>query len=331
MGNDALLLGIDGGQTSTKALLAAPDGTVLGRGVGGPFDHFMVAGGAENNRASMRQAVEAALAGHPGATIGTVSLGMTGALRPGEDQVVHEALAGIVPGARVVVQPDYVSNLAGASGGRAGIVLVAGGGAISYGRNAAGEDALAGGYGYMIGDEGSAFDIGRRAITAATQADDRRGPATALLSVVLDHFGLASIRDIVFTVYAAGFSRARISALAPAVTAAAEAGDAVARDIMRSTAAILANTALGVARQLFAADAAVTVYLTGGVFQAGALVLEPFERALIDAWPTATARWPEFPPVAGCLVLAAQADGIATNDAWRERFRASLAAAGDSS
>ena len=331
MANDAFLLGIDGGQTSTKALLAAPDGTVLGQGVGGPFDHFMVAGGTENNRASMRQAVEAALTGQPGATIGMVSLGMTGALRPGEDLIVHEALAGIVPGARAVVQPDYVSNLAGASGGRPGIVLIAGGGAISYGRNAAGEDALAGGYGYMIGDEGSAFDIGRRAITAATQADDRRGPATVLLPAVLDHFGLVSIRDIVFTVYAAGFSRARISALAPTVTAAAKAGDAVARNIMRSTATILANTALGVARQLFAPDEPVTVYLTGGVFQAGPLVLEPFERALVDAWPTATGRRPDFPPVAGCLVLAAQAAGIATDDAWRERFGASLAEAGRSS
>lgn len=328
MANDALLLGIDGGQTSTKAMLAAPDGTVLGRGVGGPFDHFMLAGGAENNRASMRQAVDAALAGHPDATVGTVSLGMTGALKPGEDQIVHATLAAIVPGARAVVQPDYVSNLAGASGGRPGIVLIAGGGAISYGRNAAGRDALAGGYGYLIGDEGSAFDIGRRAITAATQADDRRGPPTTLLPAVLDHFGLSSIRDIVFTVYAASFSRAQISALAPAVMSVAESGDAVALGIVRATADILANTALGVARQLFAPTEPVTVYLTGGVFQAGPLLLEPFELALVDAWPTAAARWPEFPPAAGCLVLAAQAAGISTDAAWRERFRASLAAAG---
>ena len=72
-----------------------------------------------------------------------------------------------------------MTNLAGASGGDPGVVLIAGGGSIGFGVTADGREALAGGFGYLLGDEGSAFDIGLRAIAAACRAEDRRGEPTS--------------------------------------------------------------------------------------------------------------------------------------------------------
>jgi N-acetylglucosamine kinase-like BadF-type ATPase len=212
--------------------------------------------------------------------------------------------------------PDYVTNLAGGSGGEPGIVLIAGGGSIGFGVTADGREALAGGFGYLLGDEGSAFHIGLRAIAAACRAEDRRGDATSLTSIVLKHFDIPTMRAIPRVVYKAGFPREQISLLAPAVSEAARSGDVEARRIMASAGEELARTAHGVMRQLHRNGDEVTVYLTGGVFDAGECLLTPFRVALRADWPTAISRFPRFAPVVGGLILAARALGPNPDASW---------------
>jgi N-acetylglucosamine kinase-like BadF-type ATPase len=314
-----LLVAVDGGQTATKALIARRDGAILGVGRGGPSDHFHGAGGIEKNRRAIQEAVLSALgaAGVGAGEVASIGLGLTGAPAGGEqnpivDEIVHE----ILPAAIVTVVPDYVTNLAGASGGEPGVVLIAGGGSIGFGVTADGREALAGGFGYLLGDEGSAFDIGLRAIAAACRAEDRRGEATSLTAIVLEHFAIPTMRVIPRVVYRAGFSREQISLLAPAVSESARIGDVEARRIMASAGEELARTALGVIRQLFTKGDEVIVYLTGGVFSAGDCLLVPFRDALRTEWPTATARFPRFAPVIGGLILAAVAIGQPPDASW---------------
>jgi N-acetylglucosamine kinase-like BadF-type ATPase len=329
-----LLIGVDGGQTSTKSLLVERDGSVLSTGRGGPSDHFHIEGGVEKNRVAIHGAIRDAL-GRGGAEPGEVvaiGLGLTGAPPWGEQNPVVQAIVlEILPHldrGRIVVTPDFQTNLAGASRGQPGVVLIAGGGCIGYGVTGDGREAISGGFGYLIGDEGSAFDIGTRAIEAACKASDGRGPATALEGVVLGHFGLERMRDITRVVYRAGFSREQISLLTPKVVAAAEAGDAVAAESLRAAAREVAATAAGVVRQLFAPGEAVDVYLTGGVFQSGPSFLKPFEAALRDLWPDARPRTPRFPPVVGGLIVAARAAGVATDAPWLARVEQTLQGAG---
>src|ERR671912_813050 len=315
----ALLVAVDGGQTATKAVVAELDGTVLAAGRGGASDHFHGPGGIEKNRTAIHEAVASALSAARAdpAQVGSIGLGLTGAPSGRyRGNVAESIVREIVPAATITIVPDYVTNLAGASGGEPGVVLISGGGSIAYGVTAEGRETLAGGFGYLLGDEGSAFDVGLAAIAAVCRAEDRRGEPTSLRETVLAHFGIAGIREIPRVVYEAGFARERVSLLAPSVAMAARAGDNVALHIMARAGRDLATTALGVIRQLFHPGDAVGVYLTGGVFNAGAPLLDPFHAALHEGWPTAESRRPRFPPVVGGLILAARAIGQRVDDSW---------------
>lgn len=327
MEQNQLLLAIDGGQTSTKALLARIDGTILGNGVGGPSDHFHIEGGVEKNRRAILGAIDSVLAatGVEPDQIVAVAFGLTGAPAGSRAHEIVEEIVGerLTPG-QITVVPDMVSNLAGASGGEPGVVLISGGGSIGYGITIDGTTAVAGGYGYLLGDEGSAFDIGLRAIAAATRAADLRAEPTALQAVVKEHFEIDRERDLPWVVYRAGFSRERISLLAPKVAAAAETGDTAAIDILRTAGEELALTALGVMRQLFAPGTPVAVYLTGGVFKAGDLLVGPLRTRLQQDWPEAEPRMPRFPPAVGALILAARSVEILVDAPWLDRIAATL-------
>jgi glucosamine kinase len=327
MSDDRLLLAIDGGQTATKALVATIDGTILGAGRGGPSDHFHIEGGVERNRVAIHGAITAALtsANVTAGRVAAIGLGLTGAPPNGtQTPIVHAIVREVLSPQEIIVTPDYVTNLAGASGGEPGVVLIAGGGAIGYGVTSEGREAVAGGYGFLLGDEGSAFDIGLRAISAAARAEDRRGEPTALQKIVEEHFDIPTIRHLPRVVYAAGFSRERISLLSPKVLQAAQDDDSAARQIMSTAGEELATTGLGVIRQLFEPGSKVDVYLTGGVFSAGDLLLESFCATLRSGWPTASPREPRLPPAVGGLVLAARSLGQTIDTEWLENVATSL-------
>ncbi len=327
MPSGRLLLAIDGGQTATKALLAAPDGRVLGAGLGGPSDHFHADGGESRNREAIHGAILSALqaAGATTSDVAVIALGLTGAPTGGtQNPIVEKIVREIVCPDHMIVVADYVTNLAGASMGQPGVVVIAGGGAIAYGVTAGGQEAISGGFGYLLGDEGSAFDIGRRAITAAARAEDGRGPRTALSPAVRSALDLTAMRDVTRLVYRAGFRRDRISLLAPLVADAARTGDEVATSIMTAAGQELATAALAVVRTLYQPGKRVSVYLTGGVFEAGDVIRAPFVAALRDRWSEALAREPAFPPSVGGLILAARAANIDPDGAWLSALAGSL-------
>lgn len=324
-----LLLGIDGGQTSTKSLLATGDGSVLASGLGPASDHFHIEGGIERNRLAIHGASGAALEkiGGTGEDLAAIALGLTGAPPVGEARrPVFDVVAEFAPSPVVTVHPDYVTNLIGASSGGQGVVLIAGGGCIGYGLTGDGREAIAGGYGFLLGDEGSAFKIGVAAIRAASFAHDLRGEPTVLQQIVCDHFELESIRDIPRVVYKAGFERNRISLLTPGVAKAAADGDAVAAWILEDAGRSIGLVALGVIRQLFARGESVDVFMTGGVFNIGAPVTDALDLVLADEWPTAKTRTPRFPPAVGALIVAARSLGIEADDAFLNRIAATLPA-----
>ena len=329
MAGRRLLLGIDGGQTSTKSLLALQDGTILASGTGPASDHFHIEGGIERNRRAIHGTTYDALAKADAdvSDVASIALGLTGAPPPGDlRRPVYDLVAEIASPEHIVIEPDYVTNLIGASSGGIGVVLIAGGGCIGYGITDDGRNALAGGYGFLLGDEGSAFKIGLGAIRAASFAHDKRGEPTVLTERICERFGLASIRDITRVVYKAGFERNQISLLTPLVADAAAAGDGPAMRILADAGSSIGLVALGVIRQLFEPGDEVTVYKTGGVFNIGAPVTDAMQRVLNEGWPTAVAREPRFPPAVGGVIAAARAAGIPVDDAFLDRVQATLSA-----
>jgi N-acetylglucosamine kinase-like BadF-type ATPase len=321
------LLSIDAGQTSTKAMVASVDGTVLGSGQGGPTVHYLSEGGPEKNRTSVQGAIWAALTDGrvDAASVVSVGFGSTGIDPNGEEvATIHEIIREVVSPKAIRVVTDTYTNLMGASGGEPGVVVIAGGGAIGYGLTADQDTAISNGFGYWLGDEGSAFWIGMRAIELACRASDRRAGPTALEQIVLDHFGIERMRLLPRIVYRAGFNREQISFLAPKIAEAAKQGDEPARSIYSLAARELALTAAGILRQQYQPGEPAMVYPTGGVFTEADLVRTPFETELAALWPTAEVRDPRFPPVVGGLSVAARAVDVTVDEAWLQRVEDSL-------
>ena len=307
----ALILAVDGGQTSTKAVLARRDGTILAQGRGTPCDHIHGPNGVQRNRDAIHSAARSALAaaGRDASEIVAVGLGLTSAPREGEASgVFRDIVRELCEPEAIWVDADFVTNLYGASAGAPGVVVIAGGGSVGYGVDPAGREAVSGGLGYLMGDDGSAWYIGLRAIQAAAKASDQRGEPTALLPFVLEHYRLRTVRDIIRIIYDKDFTRDQVSAIAPNVVRIARE-DAIARQIVTGAGDKLAEIALGAIRQLHAVGDIVDVYPTGGVFAAGALLTEPFKARLGRDWPTATIHTPRFPPVIGSFLQAIRALG----------------------
>lgn len=311
-----LVLAIDGGQSSTKALIADTEGHILGRGTGSPCDHITGPHGYERNRAAIHSATSAAIAdaGVDAGRIVAAGMGLTSAPPElGMNHLFAQMLREIANPEHLWIDHDVASNLAGASAGAPGIVVIAGGGSIGYGVDAGGRDAKAGGMGYLMGDDGSAWWIGLHAIRAAAAAADRRGPETALLPFMLEHYGIPTIRHIVEMLYGPAFRRDQVAGISPEVVRIAE-GDEVARGIVTTAGERLAGLAIAVSEQLGITGEAVDVYPTGGVFNAGALVMAPFRAMLAAARPAAVIREPRFAPVYGALFRAYQAMGVEISD-----------------
>jgi N-acetylglucosamine kinase len=315
-----MLLGIDGGQTSTTAALARPDGTVVWRGIGGRQDHLGLPGGMALLRAGLAEAT----ADLPRAEITYAVAGMTNVEDPDpRTEIVAGTIRELIAVQRVRVTTDRVSCWAGASGGLPSALVIAGGGAISYGNNGRGKTAYSGGWGYLLGDEGSATHVGLQAIRAALRDSDGRGEPTALTEVVRTEFDVPDLASIKPIIYDAAFSRARFGALAPRVVALVGT-DQAAADIVAAAGRELALLARVVLAEIFEPDEPTPVHLVGGMFAAGAPVLEPLRAELARTHPVAVADRAPHAPLLGALVLAASDAGIVVDEQWLDRATKSL-------
>jgi N-acetylmuramic acid 6-phosphate etherase len=227
------LIGIDGGGTKTVAILSDLAGNVLGRGIGGPSNYQVF--GIEAAGEALNQATRAAFAD---ANLEPVSpraicLGLSGVDRTADFDVIRAWLTEQMPGTPAVIVNDAMLVLAAGTPEGWGIALISGTGSIVYGRDRDGHTLRAGGWGYILGDEGSGYAIGQAALRAVMRASDGRGPQTILTQAVLSHWSLAAPQNLISRVYIDQISPNDIAALAVLVEAAASEGDAVAQVILR--------------------------------------------------------------------------------------------------
>jgi len=274
-----LYLGVDGGQSSTKAVIGDEARRIIGSGVGGPCNHAAAGEGRARLERGVRESLEAACgdAGLDAAAVcfEAACFGMSGGP---EDK--HAILAPILRTRRLIVTTDAVIALAGATSAGVGIAVIAGTGAIAFGRNAEGRVARAGGWGYVFGDEGSGFDTVRQAMRAALRMEEGWGPPTRLRAALLGATGARDANDMLHRFYGDEWPRARVAALGPLVDAAALEGDGVAIEILSRAAQELALLTAAVRRQLWKPGEAVEVATIGGAFQSRNL-LERF-RLLVE-------------------------------------------------
>jgi N-acetylglucosamine kinase-like BadF-type ATPase len=207
----------------------------------------------------------------------------------------------------IAVVGDMQIALQAALGAGPGVVVIAGTGSIAYGRNAEGKTARAGGWGFAISDEGSAHWIGRMAVAALLRsvdhvADDRIAELTSvLLREIKTVWTSESFEQLARTAN----TNPDFSALLPAVLAAADAGDEVARRVLTQAGKELAELAGIVVQRLFAKDETdIPLAMVGGVFRYAHRVGEVFSDTLRKLDSRLQINPNVVEPVTGALQMA---------------------------
>jgi glucosamine kinase len=309
------VLGIDAGGTKTVCLLADDRGMIVSEGRG-PGANLHVAGelGVEK---VLHELMEQAI-GDRGITPAAICLGIAGVDRDVEEQTVRAIMRRIGQRSRVVVVNDALIALVAGAKDAPGIVIIAGTGSIAYGRSQNGDAARAGGWGHMLGDEGSGYWIGREALGAVMRAADGRGPATALSADVLAHFSISDLSQLPRIVYDDEQPRTSVAALGPLVQHASMRGDAVASRILERAADELVLAATSVATRLAMRGDAFTVFLAGGVFRVVPWLADELPRRLVEVAPRCQVQRLEEEPAVGAVWLAlAEARGGAQLPKYR--------------
>lgn len=304
---DRLFLGIDGGQSSTTALLGDSEGRVIGAGRGGPANHA----GAAEGRERLISAVTSCLSDacrQAGISLSEVRFASACMGFSGGPDDKREILAELLPADTLTVTNDAVIALSGATGGEPGIITIGGTGSIAFGRNAIGRTARAGGWGYIYGDEGGAFDIVKRAVRAALRHEEGWGPPTFLKDRLMAETGTASANAMMHKLYTAEYPKPRVARLAPLVDATAKEGDTVAQEILHAAAQDLAFYTSAVRRRLFTPHESVKIAYIGGVFRSQTLLYRFAEILTLDDRNEIIA--PVYIPAAGALLEAYKAIGL---------------------
>ncbi len=296
----ALYLGIDAGGTKTDC--AVSNGAeLLGQATGESCKLARV--GKEKARQVLQDAVNRACdsARVMPRDIQHVCIGMAGASLPEAVTWAQETIREVIPGATIYVAGDHVIAHRAAFGTSHGVLVVSGTGSIAFGRNQNGETSRAGGWGPSVSDEGSAFWVGREAVTAALHAYDL-GRSNGMLPLIAKCWGVAPEE----VVRMANASEPRFAELAAAVATEAENGDQVAREIAERAGQQLALLSDAVIRRLWPNGGVVPVALAGGVLQGSSLVRNSFKDAMRDLQPEAGVSFTFVRPVMGALEIAAQ-------------------------
>ena len=300
-------IGVDGGASKTAAVVVDEHGTQLGRGLAGGSNHLRV--GIEEATRNVERAVNMALveAGIPIRDIEYAYCGIAGADHPAHHQRVVDALKIFFPRGNFVVDTDARIALTGAVGFGSGVVIIAGTGSVAFGRNAAGQEARAGGWGPTLGDEGSGFWMAREGLSAIVRAHDGRGFQTRMTDLLCYDYDMCSPEELPRFVYATTTHADDIARYGKLVIEAAQLGDGIAREILDNGGSELAECVLAVARKLHITDTEFPVAYVGGAFHAGELLLGPMRLRLQRDAPGATLQPPKHPPVEGAAMMAMRA------------------------
>jgi N-acetylglucosamine kinase-like BadF-type ATPase len=303
-GHARFVLGLDGGATKTLAAVLDLESQALHLAHGGPSnqDAVGVKAAVQAVLGTAQEAIERAGIAQDG--LGAAVLAIAG--------IDTDAVARHVRSARTddwIVVNDVVGAWATATGGGPGVAAISGTGSNVFGVGADGHPWRAGGWGHLLGDQGSGYWLGIQSIKAALGDRDASGPQTALTDAAPAFFEVPSVEALAAHVYSKPLTKGEIAAFATETARLAERGDAVARELYQRAATELGEQITAVIRQTGLTGASFPVGLIGSAFKAGAVFVEPLVLAVRQSAPDARVSVVEMAPVGGSLLLAARAAG----------------------
>jgi glucosamine kinase len=315
MTNNKFVLGIDGGGTKTSAELCDHRGDVLATAVAGPTNFQII--GLDRTSKTLLNLILAACrrARLPVERLAATVIGLTGAGRTSDQRVVIRALRALAREKRislrnVSIESDAIIGLEGAFSGKAGVVVIVGTGSIVFAKDKRGRIIRAGGWGRILGDEGSGYAIGREAFGAVARFLDGETARTILPQRIARRFNLRTQEEIIRAIYREGFD---LSAAAPVVIEAATKKDPVAMAILRQAADELSATVRRVILRMKSGDRKenfIPLAFVGGLGKEKNVYLRLLRGRIARKFPEIVFRSPDWPPVHGASLMALAKIGI---------------------
>jgi len=324
--NTKYFLGFDGGGTHLRGCLINETGEVLAVAAHSPASFPKLKEKIGEPVAALAHELQTR-AGLSNTTMVAAGFCSTGVGRPADREIVERALNEKKIAQKIIAESDALAALTGAFGGGPGIIVIAGTGVICFGRAPNGEIIRAGGWGYLLGDEGSGFALAQAALIAALKDWDGRGPTTRLRPIFEKHFNVASIDLIISQIYSPDFDRGKFAELAPLVFDAAGNDDLVAQEIIRNAGRSHGHL-IRAAVKRGQWQMPIPLALIGNLFRRRDVLLPGLWEVLFSK-SNFNLITPRFEPVIGAALLAMMAAGAALSEeflgklepSWQANFK----------
>lgn len=309
MGEQIAVLGIDGGGTKTFSLLATIDGKILGLGIGGPLNETFINGQQAHQSIvdSIKEAMSEVKSQIKITAIYVSAPGLTA-------EVLDSVLKQMNISAKVFLEDDVLASFRGAIPADRGVVVLAGTGSFAVARDGHGDQAITGGWGPLLGDEGSGYALGLEVLRTVIRSSEGREKPTCLTELLQNEIQYRNKNELIDRVYGRNMSRQEIAALAVLVSKAATMNDEAAIKILSHAGAELALLGAAAAKKLNSLKKDFLFTLTGGVVKAGEPLLTSFQTEMRNQLPGGKYVRPMAEPIFGTLLLAFEKAGIEIND-----------------
>jgi N-acetylglucosamine kinase-like BadF-type ATPase len=318
------VIGVDGGGTKTELALIDLSGNLVGMEKVGSTNYQAV--GAEKLKDELLEGFST-LINSTNVDIDRIDhifLGLAGAGRQKDQEEIKALFDDTIFKGKISVDSDAIVALAGAFGTTPGIIIIAGTGAICFGSNRDGKIVRCGGWGYLLGDEGSGYYIGKEAIIAALKDFDGRKERTLLKEKLQQRYGLDSIDKIIPLVYQNKIDRQEIAAIAPLVFELARQNDYIAEEIIRKTGLEMGLLAKSVANQLGFSGEEIKVSLIGSIFKQREMLISHISKELFEiSWNVSIVE-PQFHPSIGAALMALKKKALEINSELLNNLETSI-------
>ena len=311
MNNTKYFLGVDGGGSKTTAVVFNEKGEFIGKACGESINYYSV--GIDNARKSMADIVNLL----PVKEFECAVIGMSALAERATEEETERFCGGIIKSNKIIMDSDLFVALETMQTEGECAVVISGTGSMAVCRNADKSISHAGGFGYILGDEGSGYSIGITAIKTAIRAAENCIPATMLTDKCLEYFSVNNIYDLIDLFYEKTVSRKTVAAFAKEVMLCAESGDKAALEIINTEAKLLSQTTLSL---LKGKNPATPVGLWGGVFQHNSIFRDAFINHLSES-NFNDVKLLDFTPETGAIMCCYRNSGIKIVDIIKDSIK----------
>jgi N-acetylglucosamine kinase-like BadF-type ATPase len=306
---EKVYIGVDGGGTSTVAIAMTESGKVLGRIVGEQTNYNT--SDMDTAKTNLKGTIDKLMDEYGIDDYECLSIGMSSLDYEPTKDFVESFVDGIFPSEKVVMHSDVYMALMGMTLGEPGIMIVSGTGSIGIATDQQGEVHVVGGWGYLLGDEGSGYDIALQGIDAALKSFEGLGETTILEERVLDFFGVDTHRKLIDVFYNPLISTSKLASFGKEVIEVADEGDEVATSIVNKAIKSLVNYTFNLIEKVGSGDCIVGMY--GSVLQKNSYISSSFKDQVYTMYPNIRIGFPELEPEAGAALYAMKKRGYSLN------------------